>query len=51
MNSEKVHLLRYAHPSSLRRTESVRRTPQDSQALHLVLFPNSSEKPVFWSFS
>jgi hypothetical protein len=40
-NSEKVHLLCYAHPSSLRRMD-VRLTPQDSQALHLELFPNSA---------
>jgi hypothetical protein len=36
--SPKVHLLRYAQPSSLRRTMQVRLIPQVSQALHLELF-------------
>jgi hypothetical protein len=40
-DSAKVRLLRYAHPSSLRRTD-VRLIPQDSQALQPELFPNPS---------
>jgi hypothetical protein len=39
-DSEKVHLLRYAHPSSLQRTLQVRLTPLASQALQLELFAN-----------
>jgi hypothetical protein len=40
-NPAKVHLLRYAHPSSLQRTFQVRLAPYDAQALHMELFPNS----------
>jgi hypothetical protein len=42
-NPAKVHLLRYARPSSLQRTFKVRLTPLDSQALHPELFPNPIE--------
>jgi len=38
MALQKVHLLRYAQSSSLRRTFYVRLIPQLSQALHLELF-------------
>jgi len=33
-----THLRRFPHPSSLRRTLTVRLTPQDSGALHLDIF-------------
>src|SRR6185369_9600517 len=46
MASQKVHLLRYAQASSLRRTLQVRRIPQLSQALQLELFAVTlSKKP------
>jgi hypothetical protein len=38
MASPKVHLLRYAQSSSLRRSPRLRLTPQISQALQLELF-------------
>jgi hypothetical protein len=38
MASQKVHLLRYAQSSSLRRSLGLRLIPQLSQALHMELF-------------
>jgi len=35
MAQQKIHLRRFAQPSSLRRTVQVRLIPQVSQALHL----------------
>jgi hypothetical protein len=36
------HLRRFPHPSSLRRMQKIRLTPQESGALHLAIF----EKPI-----
>jgi hypothetical protein len=43
------HLLRFPHPSSLRRTAKVRLTSQDFGALHLALFEQPGKDDFFSS--
>jgi hypothetical protein len=45
--SENVHLLRYAYPSSLRRTKKYASFLRITRALHLNIFQQTPSKRVF----